>query len=112
MLNIGYENDPVFRVLTGHSLTLDSLFNHDTPLETCTNNIVSFNDYYAGLTNDCKIFSIANMASGPGTPVRAIRMVHYELWILKSMILPIKIPISLFLIFLKHTVPRPGFGSQ
>ena len=85
VLNIGYENDPVFRVLTGHSLTLDSLFNHDTPLETCTNNIVSFNDYYAGLTNDCKIFSIANMASwaghsGQGYTDGALRIMDSEIY--------------------------------
>lgn len=66
VLNIGYENDPVFRVLTGHNLSFDSLFNHDAPLETCTNNIVSFNDYYAGLTDDCKFFSIFNLSSWAG----------------------------------------------
>ncbi|ECE0793746.1 lipase [Salmonella enterica subsp. diarizonae] len=63
VLNIGYENDPVFRVLNGHNLTMDSFFEHDTPRETCTNNIVSFNDYYAGLTDEWGFFSIANMAS-------------------------------------------------
>ncbi|MFJ5855939.1 lipase [Enterobacter cancerogenus] len=66
VLNIGYENDPVFRVLTGHSLSLDSAFSHDAPQATCTNNIVSFNDYYAGLTSDCSFFSIANMGAWAG----------------------------------------------
>lgn len=66
VLNIGYESDPVFRVQTGHSITLDSAFNHDAPLATCTNNIVSFNDYYAGLTNDLPFFSIANMGAWAG----------------------------------------------
>lgn len=85
VLNIGYENDPVFRVLTGHSLSLDSLFNHDTPLETCTNNIVSFNDYYAGLTDDLQIFSIANMAawaghSGQGYTDGALRIMNSEIY--------------------------------
>lgn len=47
VLNIGFENDPVFRVLEGSSLTSDSLLIHDKPLETCTNNIVTFDDFYA-----------------------------------------------------------------
>ncbi|SCC68129.1 polyurethane esterase [Kosakonia oryziphila] len=85
VLNIGYENDPVFRVLTGHSLSLDSAFNHDTPLETCTNNIVSFNDYYAGLTNECRFFSIANPAawaghSGQGYTDGVLRIMNSEIY--------------------------------
>lgn len=63
VLNIGYENDPVFRVLDGTSLTTESLVGHDTPRETCTNNIVSFNDTYAGLAGAIDIISIANPAS-------------------------------------------------
>ncbi|WP_279022769.1 polyurethane esterase [Gibbsiella quercinecans] len=85
VLNIGYENDPVFRVLNGHSLSIDSFFNHDTPLETCTNNIVSFNDYYAGLTKDCGFFSIANMASwaahsGNGYTDGILRIMNSEVY--------------------------------
>ncbi len=46
VLNIGLENDPVYRVVENDSLTLESPFIHDKPLPTCTNNLVSFNDYY------------------------------------------------------------------
>lgn len=49
VLNIGYENDPVFRILDGQSLTNDSLVYHDQPIEGATNNIVNFNEFYAGL---------------------------------------------------------------
>jgi len=66
VLNIGYENDPVFRSLAGNKLSPDSVSSHDTPLETCTNNIVTFNDYYAGLTDDLKVFSILNLSSWAG----------------------------------------------
>ncbi|WP_380181592.1 lipase [Kalamiella sp. sgz302252] len=63
VLNVGYEGDPVFRVLEGSSLTWESPFSHDKPLETATNNIVTFNDYYAGLTDGCDIMSIVNISS-------------------------------------------------
>lgn len=85
VLNIGYENDPVFRVLNGHSLSLESLFSHDTPRETCTNNIVSFNDYYADLTDECKLMSIGNLASwaahsGQGYSDGALRIMESEVY--------------------------------
>ncbi|WP_165785085.1 hypothetical protein [Klebsiella sp. A-Nf5] len=85
VLNIRYENDPVFSVLTGHSLSLDSFFNHDAPLKTCTNNIVSFNKYYAGLTFDSQILSIENMAtraghSGQGYTDGALRIMNSEIY--------------------------------
>lgn len=57
VLNIGTENDPVFRVLEGDSLSWDTLTVHDRPQDTCTNNLVSFNDYY---TTD-PFYSIANL---------------------------------------------------
>lgn len=57
VLNIGLENDPVYRVVENDSLTLESPFIHDKPLPTCTNNLVSFNDYYTGNN----FFSIANL---------------------------------------------------
>lgn len=47
VINIGYENDPVFRALDGTSLTLPSLGVHDAPHTSATNNIVNFNDHYA-----------------------------------------------------------------
>jgi len=85
VLNIGYENDPVFRVLNGHSLSFDSIFKHDAPLETCTNNLVSFNDYYAGLTKECDFFSIANLAawaahSGDGYNDGVLRIIDSEIY--------------------------------
>lgn len=57
VLNIGLENDPVFRVVENDSLTLESPFIHDKPLPTCTNNLVSFNDYYT----ENNFFSILNL---------------------------------------------------
>ncbi|URQ60668.1 polyurethanase [Pantoea alhagi] len=46
VLNLGLENDPVYRVLEGDSITGSTLGVHDKPLETCANNLVAFNDYY------------------------------------------------------------------
>lgn len=85
VLNIGYENDPVFRALTGHSLSLESFFNHDKPLETCTNNIVNFNDFYAGLSNGWQLFSIVNPASwsahsGQGYADDILRIMDSEIY--------------------------------
>ncbi|QCT19304.1 polyurethanase [Jejubacter calystegiae] len=63
VLNIGCENDPVYRVLDGTHITFpDSLLAHDTPQETCVNNLVMFNDFYAA--SDFTIFSIAGMMWG------------------------------------------------
>jgi Ca2+-binding RTX toxin-like protein len=56
VLNFGLENDPVYRLAENDSLTSESLFIHDKPLETCTNNLVSFNDFYAHYN----IYSILN----------------------------------------------------
>lgn len=47
VLNIGYENDPVFRVLDGTDLNLESFGAHDGDKASATNNIVNFNDYHA-----------------------------------------------------------------
>ncbi|EXU77029.1 lipase [Erwinia mallotivora] len=60
VLNIGYENDPVFRALNGSAFTCETLFSHDTARETCTNNMVSFNDAYAGLSWNIDFMSLAN----------------------------------------------------
>ncbi|QQZ39608.1 polyurethanase [Pseudomonas sp. SK3(2021)] len=52
VLNIGYENDPVFRALDGTSFDWSSLGVHDKSQASATNNIVNFNDHYAsGLEN-------------------------------------------------------------
>ncbi|SUB82860.1 Lipase precursor [Pragia fontium] len=47
VINVGYENDPVFRVLNGKQLELSSFLIHDADKVSATNNIVNFNDYYA-----------------------------------------------------------------
>lgn len=47
VLNVGFENDPVFRVLDGANMNLSTLLVHDKPHESTTDNIVNFNDYYA-----------------------------------------------------------------
>jgi Ca2+-binding RTX toxin-like protein len=60
-LNIGYENDPVFRALDGSSFNLSSLGVHDKPHESTTDNIVSFNDHYASTLWNVLPFSIANL---------------------------------------------------
>ncbi len=61
VLNIGYENDPVFRVLDGSSFNLSSLGVHDKPHDSTTDNIVSFNDYYASSLSNVLPFSIVNL---------------------------------------------------
>ncbi|MFC6336625.1 polyurethanase [Pseudomonas sp. CCM 7891] len=61
VLNIGYEQDPVFRALEGSSFNLSSLGVHDTPHESSTDNIVSFNDYYASALWNALPFSILNL---------------------------------------------------
>lgn len=61
VLNIGYENDPVFRALEGSSFNLSSLGVHDKPHESTTDNIVSFNDHYASTLWNVLPFSIVNL---------------------------------------------------
>ncbi|MDR7345115.1 Ca2+-binding RTX toxin-like protein [Pantoea alhagi] len=63
VLNLGCENDPVYRAMEGTTVNFpDSLFVHDKPLESCVNNLVIFNDYYA--SEDFTIFSIAGQMWG------------------------------------------------
>lgn len=61
VLNIGYENDPVFRALDGSTFTSASVGVHDAPQESATNNIVSFNDHYASAAWNVLPFSILNI---------------------------------------------------
>nr|AZL87721.1 alpha beta hydrolase [Pseudomonas sp.] len=61
VLNIGYENDPVFRALDGSSFNFSSLGAHDKPHESTTDNIVSFNDHYASTLWNVLPFSIVNV---------------------------------------------------
>ena len=63
VLNIGYENDPVFRALDGSDFTFSSLGVHDAPLPSATNNIVSFNDHYASTAWNVLPFSIVNVST-------------------------------------------------
>jgi len=60
VLNIGYENDPVFRVLDGTTFSSASLGKHDGHQESATNNIVNFNDHYASTAQNLLPFSILN----------------------------------------------------
>ena len=63
VLNIGYENDPVFRALDGSDFNLSSLGVHDAYQPSATNNIVSFNDHYASTAWNLLPFSIANIST-------------------------------------------------
>lgn len=61
VLNIGFENDPVFRVLDGTDFNLATLGVHDKPHESTTDNIVNFNDYYASDLWGMLPFSLLNL---------------------------------------------------
>jgi Ca2+-binding RTX toxin-like protein len=61
VLNVGYENDPVFRALDGSSFNLSSVGVHDAPKDSTTDNIVSFNDHYASTAWNVLPFSILNI---------------------------------------------------
>ena len=63
VLNIGYENDPVFRALDGYSFNLSSLGVHDTHQDSATNNIVNFNDHYASTLWNVLPFSILKLST-------------------------------------------------
>lgn len=63
VLNIGYENDPVFRVLDGSTFSSGSLGKHDGHQPSATNNIVNFNDNYASTAQNLVPFSILNPMS-------------------------------------------------
>ena len=60
VLNIGYENDPVFRVLDGTTFSSGSLGKHDGHQDSATNYIVNFNDQYASTAQNLVPFSILN----------------------------------------------------
>ncbi|RKS27591.1 hemolysin type calcium-binding protein [Pseudomonas sp. WPR_5_2] len=61
VLNVGYENDPVFRALDGSAFNLSSVGVHDANQASATNNIVSFNDHYASAAWNLLPFSILNI---------------------------------------------------
>ncbi|MGE1173079.1 polyurethanase [Pseudomonas sp. BW7P1] len=61
VLNVGYENDPVFRALDGSTFTGATLGVHDAPKVSATDNIVSFNDHYASAAWNVLPYSIVNI---------------------------------------------------
>jgi Ca2+-binding RTX toxin-like protein len=61
VLNVGYENDPVFRALDGSTFTGASVGVHDAPKVSATDNIVSFNDHYASTAWNLLPYSILNI---------------------------------------------------
>jgi Ca2+-binding RTX toxin-like protein len=61
VLNIGYENDPVFRALDGSTFNLSSVGVHDAAKDSTTDNIVSFNDHYASTAWNVLPYSILNI---------------------------------------------------
>ncbi|MDR6610464.1 polyurethanase [Pseudomonas synxantha] len=61
VLNVGYENDPVFRALDGSAFNPSSVGVHDADQASATNNIVSFNDHYASTAWNLLPFSILNI---------------------------------------------------
>ncbi|MED7666523.1 polyurethanase [Pseudomonas moraviensis subsp. stanleyae] len=61
VLNIGYENDPVFRALDGSTFSGASVGVHDAPHASTTDNIVSFNDHYASNAWNVLPYSILNI---------------------------------------------------
>nr|AAP76488.1 LipA [uncultured bacterium] len=63
VLNVGYENDPVFRVLDGTTFSTGSLGKHDEHQPSATNNLVNFNDHYASTAQNLVPFSILNPMS-------------------------------------------------
>ncbi|KOY02482.1 polyurethane esterase [Pseudomonas nunensis] len=63
VLNIGYENDPVFRALDGTTFSTGSVGKHDGYQASATNNIVNFNDHYASTAQNLVPFSILNPMS-------------------------------------------------
>ncbi|MET1069180.1 MAG: polyurethanase [Pseudomonas prosekii] len=63
VMNIGYENDPVFRALDGTTFSSGSLGKHDGYQASATNNIVNFNDHYASTAQNLTPFSILNPLS-------------------------------------------------
>lgn len=63
VLNLGFENDPVYRSLDGTDFTLASLGAHDAEHPSTADNIVNFNDYYASDLWNLLPFSIVNVAA-------------------------------------------------
>ncbi|AJO77940.1 calcium-binding protein [Pseudomonas sp. MRSN 12121] len=63
VLNLGAENDPVFRLMENGQLTWGSLGAHDSPVELTTDNIISFNSHYASFWQNLLPHSVFNPLS-------------------------------------------------
>ncbi|MNJ07954.1 Lipase precursor [compost metagenome] len=63
VLNIGYENDPVFRALNGSKADWATFGVHDAAKPSSTDNIVNFNDHYASDAWNLLPYSIANIVT-------------------------------------------------
>ncbi|UVM58088.1 polyurethanase [Pseudomonas sp. B21-012] len=63
VLNIGYENDPVFRALNGSKADWATFGVHDAAKPSSTDNIVNFNDHYASDAWNLLPYSIGNIAT-------------------------------------------------
>lgn len=63
VLNVGAENDPVYRMMEDGKLTLGSLFTHDNLGSSTTDNIISFNDHYASFWHNLLPQSVLNPLS-------------------------------------------------
>lgn len=63
VMNIGAENDPVYRMMEDGKLTLGSVFTHDKLGATTTDNIISFNDHYANFWHNLLPQSVLNPLS-------------------------------------------------
>lgn len=61
VLNIGFENDPVFRALDGEKTRMSTFLTHDGEHASSSDNIVNFNDYYASDIANIGPFSILNI---------------------------------------------------
>lgn len=73
VLNIGYENDPVFRVLDGTTLNYTtSLGIHDKPQLSATNNIVNFNDQYVSQQDNAWMGSFGLVVGSAATGLARI----------------------------------------
>lgn len=63
VLNVGAENDPVFRLMENGKLTSGSLGIHDNLGSSTTDNIISFNEYYLLNLPSWFPYSVANPVS-------------------------------------------------
>lgn len=60
VLNVGAENDPVFRAMENGKVTWGSLFTHDNLGATTTDNIINFNDHYVSNSFKEQVYSVLN----------------------------------------------------